>query len=172
MKIIPFRTLSLLVALTVGSGALTGCSWFGGSSDSSGVSDADLAAAHEARFGDGSIPTAEGDGMFKDIQFGYDSSSVQDNGRQNAEFNAKVLKNNSALRIQVEGHCDERGTNEYNLALGAARARAVKDILGSLGISASRLEAISYGEDVPLDPGHDESAWAKNRRVHLSAIGK
>jgi peptidoglycan-associated lipoprotein len=73
------------------------------------------------------------------------------------------------LKVQLEGHTDERGTAEYNLALGERRARAIFDSLVSQGIDRSQLETISYGEEVPLDPGHNEEAWARNRRVHFSA---
>ena len=135
-----------------------------------GLSEADLAAQREGRFGGGGIPTAEGGGMFRDIAFDYDSSGIDDSARQNIEFNAQVLQQNSGIRIQLEGHCDERGTAEYNLALGNERARAVKSVLQSLGVSASKIETISYGEEVPLDSGHEESAWARNRRVHFSPV--
>jgi len=72
----------------------------------------------------------------------------------------------------VEGHCDERGTNEYNLALGERRANAAKRYLLSLGISSDRISSISYGEEKPLDPGHNEEAWAKNRRGHFIILSK
>src|SRR5690606_18576741 len=91
-------------------------------------------------------------------------------GRQSVEYNAQILQDNPDLRVQLEGHCDERGTAEYNLALGARRARAVYDLLLSYGISGSRIETISYGEEVPLDPGQNEEAWSRNRRVHFSAF--
>jgi peptidoglycan-associated lipoprotein len=148
---------------------LSGCSWFSsGSGEGEGLSEEELAAQREGRFGSGSIPTAEGEGMFHDVRFGYDSYSIDDQGRSDLESNARVLKENSDLRITLEGHCDERGTVEYNMALGAERARAVKSALSSMGVSSSRLDTISYGEEIPLDPGHDEVAYAKNRRVHFS----
>jgi peptidoglycan-associated lipoprotein len=144
--------------------SLSACS----SSDKDGLSESDLNGGG-SRFGDGSIPLAEGEGMFRDIHFDYDSSSIDSMGRQDVEYNASVLKNHSGMRVIVEGHCDERGTNEYNMALGASRAKAVERALVSLGVSSSSLDTISYGEEVPLDPGHNESAWSKNRRVHMSA---
>jgi peptidoglycan-associated lipoprotein len=108
--------------------------------------------------------------MFRDIHFGYDSYSVEGEARIDVETNARVLSEKSGMKIVLEGHCDERGTVEYNMALGAQRARAVKNALVALGVPSSRIETISYGEEIPLDPGHDESAWAKNRRVHF-AVG-
>jgi peptidoglycan-associated lipoprotein len=158
--------LKLAAKLTVTGLLLTSlaaCS----SSDKDGLSESELNGG--SRFGSGSIPLAEGEGMFRDIHFDYDSSSIDSMGRQDVEYNASVLKNNNGLSVIVEGHCDERGTNEYNMALGASRAKAVERALVSLGVSSSSLDTISYGEEVPLDPSHSEAAWAKNRRVHLSA---
>jgi peptidoglycan-associated lipoprotein len=164
-KTIPTLLPAFFLATTV---ALSGCSWFGsGSSDGEGLSESELAAQREGRFGSGSIPTAEGEGMFNDISFGYDSYSIDDHGRADLEANARVLSQQPSLRVTLEGHCDERGTVEYNMALGAERAKAVKSALVALGVSGSRLDTISYGEEIPLDPGHDEAAWAKNRRVHF-----
>ncbi len=159
---VPLTTLSIALAVT-----FSGCSWFGsGSGD--GLSESELAAQREGRFGSGSIPTAEGEGMFRDIHFGYDSYAIDDQARMDLESNARVLSDNKDLSITLEGHCDERGTAEYNMALGAERARSIKSALIALGVQSRRLDTISYGEEIPLDPGHDEMAWAKNRRVHFS----
>lgn len=163
-----FATLpvAILMALTL---TLSGCSSKSkGDKDGAGLSESELNAARDSRFGDGNIPRAEGEGMFRDIFFDYDSSQVTPEARADIEYNAKVLQDQSGLRVVVEGHCDERGTAEYNMALGAQRARAVQQVLISLGIPSNRIETISYGEEVPLDPGHDEMAWAKNRRAHFS----
>ena len=155
---------------------LTGCSTGSGSkagddlTGQEGVSEGDLNAQREDRFGAGSVPVAEGEGMFRDVRFALESSAISDSARQAVEYNAQVLKSNPTISVQLEGHCDERGTAEYNMALGAARARSVYNMLISLGVSAQRLDTISYGEEVPLELGHDENAWAKNRRVHLSAF--
>ena len=86
--------------------------------------------------------------------------------------NADWLRNNGSVVVEIEGHCDERGTIEYNLALGDRRARSAKDFLVNLGIAAARLRTISYGKEMPLDPGHSEAAWAKNRRDHFTIISK
>jgi peptidoglycan-associated lipoprotein len=128
-----------------------------------------LDAARDARFGSGNVPSAEGEGMFRDIHFAYDSSSIDDTGRQDVDYNVQIINANPEVKVQLEGHCDERGTSEYNMALGQARARAVQDLLSSYGVSREKLSVMSYGEEVPLDPGHTEDAYAKNRRVHFSA---
>lgn len=154
--------LTLIIAFS------NGCSSSGtGDGTQSGLSEADL-AAQNARYRDGSIPLAEGEGMFKDIHFAYDSAEISDEARMNIERNARILEQNSALRFVLEGHTDERGTNEYNLALGDHRARAVKQALIALGVSSSRMDTISYGEELPLDQSHNEAAFAVNRRVHFS----
>jgi peptidoglycan-associated lipoprotein len=124
----------------------------------------------ERRFADGSIPTAEGEGIFRDVHFGYDSSEINDIARQNIEYNVQILQQNPEIRVQLEGHTDERGTAEYNMALGQRRARAVYDVLLSYGIPKNRVETISYGEEVPLDEKRDEQAFSRNRRAHFSAF--
>jgi peptidoglycan-associated lipoprotein len=164
----PLTTGILLAALS-----LSGCSWFSsGSGEGEGdgeLSESELAAQREGRFGSGSIPTAEGEGMFRDIHFSYDSYAIDEESRQDLDANARTLTEQPDLRITLEGHCDERGTVEYNMALGAERARSVKNALVSLGVASSRINTVSYGEEIPLDSGHDEMAYAKNRRVHISA---
>ena len=80
---------------------------------------------------------------------------------------ARYLRDNASARITIEGHCDERGTREYNLALGERRAATVRSYLQSLGVRASQMSTVSFGEERPVDPGHSESAWAKNRRAVL-----
>ncbi len=147
-----------------------GSSKKGDSKTGDGLAEGDLNAAREARFGSGSIPLAEGEGLFRDIGFDYDSYVVTDSARQDIEYNVEILKSDPSIKVQVEGHCDERGTAEYNLALGNERARSVREALTSYGISASRITTISYGEEVPLDSGHSEESWRKNRRAHLSAF--
>jgi peptidoglycan-associated lipoprotein len=165
------RLLLILLAsvLLVGLGACSSRGKKGAmDGDEMGLSELDLAARREARFADGSIPSAEGEGIFRDVRFDFDSYEIGDAGRQNIEYNVEVLKQNEQVRIQLEGHTDERGTTEYNLALGERRAGAVRDILISYGIPASRLETISFGEEIPLVLGHNEEAWSMNRRVHFA----
>jgi peptidoglycan-associated lipoprotein len=86
--------------------------------------------------------------------------------------NAEVLKTNASWIISIEGHCDERGTAEYNLARGERRALAARTYLVSLGIAADRLRTVSYGKEFPFDPGHTEASWAKNRRAHFVVTAK
>lgn len=108
------------------------------------------------------------DGPLKDINYAFDSYKLDGKAKEILNANSEWLKANGDTKAQVEGHCDERGTNEYNMALGANRARAASDYLKGLGIAASRLSTVSYGEEMPLDPGHNEAAWAKNRRAHFN----
>lgn len=170
MKKISLTVIALsLAALLV----LPGCSSMKKKGDGEGsgsLSETDLNAIRDRRFAGGSLPSAEGEGFFRDVHFDYDSARITDQAQQEIDYNVEVLKSNSDVNIQIEGHCDERGTAEYNLALGSQRAKIVKEALVSAGISSSRLSTISYGSEVPLDPGHDEEAWAKNRRAHFSAF--
>lgn len=102
----------------------------------------------------------------QDIHFEFDSSELSSMAKTLLKEKADWLKEYSSVSISIEGHCDERGTTEYNLALGERRASAAKAYLVDLGISGSRLNTISYGEEKPLDMGNNETAWAKNRRAH------
>ena len=99
-----------------------------------------------------------------EIHDAYDSSELGSTAKATLQANAAWLGANSGYNIMIEGHCDERGTIEYNLALGERRATAVRDYLASLGVSPSRMRIVSFGEERPADPGHTEAAWAKNRR--------
>ena len=110
--------------------------------------------------------------MLKDIHFAYDQYDIRRVDEEILRENAAFLKKNPQMKIQVEGHCDERGTVEYNLALGERRANSAKRYLVSLGISADRISTISFGKERPLDPGHNEEAWAKNRRAHIVVLSK
>lgn len=102
------------------------------------------------------------------VFFDFDSSTLSEASRDTLSANATVLlKKQPNLKVQVEGHCDERGSAEYNLALGERRAKSAMNYLVTLGVPASRLSTISYGEEKPADPGHDEAAWAKNRRAEF-----
>ena len=108
----------------------------------------------------------------QDIYFDFDKYDLRTDARATLDRKASFLNQNSSVRVQIEGHCDERGTEEYNLALGERRANAAKQYLTTAGISAGRLSTISYGEERPLDPGHNEAAWAKNRRDHFVITGQ
>jgi len=111
--------------------------------------------------------TGEG-GPLEDIHFEYDSASLTDQARSTLEKHALWLQSHRAAQVMVEGHCDERGTVEYNLALGEKRARAARDYLASLGVAAERLRSVSYGKERPLDTGNNDAAWAANRRAHFA----
>ena len=102
-----------------------------------------------------------------DVFFDFDRSDLTPTGREKLAKNAKLLKAASDVKIVIEGLCDERGTNEYNLALGERRAHAVKKYLVSLGISEARIKTISYGEVKQFAVGHNEKAWKQNRRAHF-----
>ena len=98
------------------------------------------------------------------IYFNFDSSDLSEESRGLLSKNADYLSKQSSVKVRIEGNCDERGSDDYNMALGERRAKAAKDYLVNLGIASDRLTTISYGEEKPVDPGHDEAAWAKNRR--------
>ena len=104
----------------------------------------------------------------KVVYFGYDSFTLDDGARSALDSNAKLMRDNPTLNVSVDGHCDERGTVEYNQALGQKRAEAVQQCLADQGIPATRFRVISYGKERAVDEGHDESAWAKNRRVEFT----
>lgn len=106
-------------------------------------------------------------GLLSDIHFDYDEYALREGDREILNRNAEALKKFDFIKITVEGHCDERGSVEYNLALGERRAVAVMNYLVSLGVPKGNLSTISFGEERPLDPGHDEGAWARNRRAHF-----
>jgi peptidoglycan-associated lipoprotein len=103
----------------------------------------------------------------KDVYFGFDRYDLTEEGRTTLKANADWLKRNPASRVQIEGHCDERGTADYNLALGAKRAQTAKDYLVSLGIGVDRLSTISYGEEIPVCREQTEECWVQNRRARF-----
>jgi len=107
-----------------------------------------------------------------DVLFNYDSAVLSSSGRSRLESHAQWLRRYSNITILIEGHCDERCTVEYNLALGERRAMVAYNYLQSLGVSATRLKSISYGKEFPLDPGRHESAWSRNRRCHFVITSK
>jgi len=108
----------------------------------------------------------------KPVFFELDSSDLSPDAQRALDENAVMLKKYSTWAVTIEGHCDERGTAEYNLALGERRSVAARAYLVSLGIPADRLRTVSYGKEFPFDPGHDENAWSKNRRAHFVVTSK
>ena len=111
--------------------------------------------------------TLETAGQFIPVYFEYDSAQVPSAERTKIEAVAEVMKHSSAGGVIVEGHCDERGSREYNLALGERRAKAVRDYLASLGVEGGRIQTKSFGKEKPVALGHDEESWAKNRRAEF-----
>jgi peptidoglycan-associated lipoprotein len=105
----------------------------------------------------------------QDAFFDFDDYSLRQDAKTVLDNNSKYLERSGKVNVIIEGHCDERGSVEYNLALGEKRARAAKEYLVSYGIAGGRVTTISYGKERPFDPGHDESAWAQNRRAHFVA---
>jgi peptidoglycan-associated lipoprotein len=102
------------------------------------------------------------------VFFEFDSAVLTGQAHGTLDHDAQTLRDHPGTKVVIEGHCDERGTVEYNQALGERRAQAVRDYLVAAGIEAGRLEVISYGKERPFDQGHDEAAWAKNRRAHFT----
>jgi peptidoglycan-associated lipoprotein len=129
-----------------------------------GVDEADLDARD--------LDALNRESPFQPVFFGFDTSEIDSGGQAALNANADLLKRYPGWTITIEGHCDERGTAEYNLALGERRALSARNYLVSLGISADRLRTISYGKEFPFDPGHNEQAWAKNRRAHFVITAK
>jgi len=115
---------------------------------------------------------AQSRGYIQDAFFEYNDSTLTADAQAALTTSANWLKRNPQYNLLVEGHCDERGTEQYNLALGDRRANQAREYLVTLGVDASRIRTVSYGEERPFDPGHDEAAWAKNRRDHLVLVGK
>ncbi|HEU20307.1 MAG TPA: peptidoglycan-associated lipoprotein Pal [Deltaproteobacteria bacterium] len=107
---------------------------------------------------------------FNDIYFDFDRYDLKPEARATLRDHADWLMQHTEFEAIIEGHCDERGTREYNLALGERRAQSTRDYLITLGVEKERLTTISYGEELPLDPGHNEEAWAKNRRCHFVVV--
>jgi len=125
--------------------------------------DSDLTSGEDITFSDAS---GEG-GPLADVYFEYDQSALTDAARATLAQHATWIKAHGGAKLSVEGHCDERGTVEYNLALGDQRAQAARDYLVSLGVTRERLNAISLGKERPVDASHTEAAWARNRRAHF-----
>lgn len=114
----------------------------------------------------------EEDGILTDVHFGYDKADLDSEARAVLGRNVEWLRQNPRAKVELEGHCDSRGTIEYNLGLGARRAKAVKDFLAAQGVADDRLSTISYGEELPLCREEADACWARNRRVHSVVLGK
>lgn len=113
---------------------------------------------------------AQQKGFIQDAFYDLDASTLSADAQSALTASANWLKQHPELNLLIEGHCDERGTEQYNLALGDRRANSARDFLATLGVESNRMRTVSYGEERPFDAGHDESAWAKNRRAHLVLV--
>lgn len=132
-----------------------------------GAREADTGASSLKQLQQGKSPETPASSPMKDIYFDFDRYDLSADARTILRANADWLKNNSTARVEIEGHCDDRGTNEYNLALGAKRAQAAREYLVSLGVAAGRLSTISYGEEIPVCKEATESCWGQNRRARF-----
>ena len=142
-----------------------------GAGAGAGAAGGSLALAQQGQYGAEGGAGAADSGPLHDIHFDYDSFDLDETSRQTLQANADWLKEHPDARVEIEGHCDSRGTVEYNLALGAKRAAAAKSYLVALGIGRDRLTTISYGEELPLCQEESESCWSRNRRVHFVPTG-
>lgn len=139
---------------------------------SGGLQDGNLASRDpKKRTGDRiDNPGSDSGGPLSDIYFDYDSFDLSNEARETLQSHAEWIKKNGGGKVEVEGHCDERGTVEYNLALGAKRAKAAREYLINLGVDANQLSTISYGEELPLCKETAESCWQQNRRAHFLLV--
>ena len=156
--------LTLTLSLFVVSCSSTSEKKDDGSSDSDTMVTDNTDATNMELNGSSDESTA---GPLRTIYFDYNSSSLSFAGREALEANAEFLKLSGNIAIQIEGHADERGGGQYNIALGEKRAQSVRDYLTALGVSAERVTTVSYGKDRPLAFGHDDQAWSKNRRANF-----
>ncbi len=166
------KPLLRIISLLIFAAVIAGCATDGAKKpDGAGPDDAATvqgAAGEGALGGEQLVPTdASGKPTVTRVHFDFDSSAIDTDSRVTIEAHAAYLSANPGITLKLEGHCDERGTREYNLALGERRAKAVSRMLGVLGIDRSRLNSTSYGEEKPLEEGHSEEAWTLNRRVEI-----
>uniref|UniRef100_C6E652 Peptidoglycan-associated lipoprotein n=1 Tax=Geobacter sp. (strain M21) TaxID=443144 RepID=C6E652_GEOSM len=118
----------------------------------------------------GTGATQEVQAELQKVYFNFDAADLSEEARGSLSKNAEYLSRQAGIKVRIEGNCDERGSDDYNMALGERRAKAARDYLVNLGIASDRLSTISYGEEKPADPGHDEAAWAKNRRAEFVIV--
>jgi peptidoglycan-associated lipoprotein len=140
-----------------------------------GPGEGKRSAAGESTLGQSSLDalqkgTAPAPSPLKEIYFSFDRYDLEVEARETLKVNGEWLKRNLTVRVEIEGHCDERGTNEYNLALGAKRAQGARDYLVALGVATERLSTISYGEEIPVCRDQHEACWRQNRRVRFVII--
>lgn len=157
-----WRKISQLVLISAVGLTLAACAAKQGSSSAGGY-DGEGSGDYSAGYGMGTLDR---------IYFEFDASTITPRAAETLKSNAKTIKDNNKMKVLVEGHCDERGTTEYNIALGERRARAVVDHLVSLGVERNRLDMKSWGEERPLDTAQSETAYRKNRRAEFVIMAK
>ncbi len=164
------KKMFVIVSVIVFTLALGGC----GSSKKASESDAFANAPEQAQAGDFGINDDSDSGKLpiKTVYFDYNSYKLSGNITATLDAAVTYLKENAAIQVRVEGHCDERGGAQYNLALGESRAKAIKNYLKTNGIEAKRIETASYGKERPVAFGHDESSWGQNRRGNFVITAK
>jgi len=150
-----------------GDAGLSGSEQRSGEGQRGGTRESDTGASSLKQMQEGKSSATPASSPLKDVFFDFDRYDLSADARATLRANADWLKSNPSARVEIEGHCDERGTNEYNLALGAKRAQAAREFLSSLGIPAERLSTISYGEEIPVCQEHSEDCWRKNRRARF-----
>jgi len=177
MKTMQILKVALVVLFLVGG--IVGCATTPPPSEEGTISQADMSQQADVKPASGAgedtmkseaMPSHVDMAAMENIYFDFDQFTLSAEARKTLADNANYLKANSGIQVVVEGHCDERGSDEYNLALGESRALAAKNYLVSLGVSAKRLSVISYGEEKPAVMGNNEAAWAKNRRAEFKAV--
>ena len=173
MKAMQMFKIALVVLFIFGG--LVGCAK-PVTDDQANVTQSDMTQQQEVKPADtkpmdgDAVPSHDQMAGLERIHFDFDQFTLSAEARSILGENAKYLSANSGVKAVIEGHCDERGSDEYNLALGESRALAAKSYLISLGVSAKRLSVISYGEEMPLSKGANESAWSQNRRAEFKAV--
>jgi peptidoglycan-associated lipoprotein len=138
-----------------------------GEGERGGTKEANTGSSSLKDMQEGKAPITPASSPLKDVMFDFDRYDLSGDARATLRTNADWLRSNPSARVEIEGHCDERGTNEYNLALGAKRAQTAREFLSSLGISPDRLSTISYGEEIPVCREHEEQCWKQNRRARF-----
>ena len=171
MKVAPLR-IAFAVALGLAASSLTGCSRKSTEAPPTTTPVPPVTTRDTTTTPTQTTPPESGtprvsSSDFQPAFFDFDSYALRDDARTALDRDAKLLRDNPDVNVTIEGHCDERGTPEYNQALGERRAQAAKEYLVAAGIGAARLETVSYGKERPFSEGHDESAWAQNRRAHF-----
>jgi len=172
-------TRAVAMAMVIAALTIAGCSskqhpsanGAGANGPGSNLNSSGVGPGGNGSLGQFANGSTAGQGPLSDIHFGYNDYTISPQDGEILKGNAKWLADNPNAKVQVEGHCDERGSEEYNIALGARRAQAAKDYLVTLGVSADRISTISYGKELPACTDHDDNCWAQNRRDHFVVTG-